>query len=192
MVLDVEHFALLNAHGACYPEHIDKTIAIVDLGSRYANVLITRRGFPLLMADIPVGGNAVTEFIKEFSGLTKEQAENLKRLEDDNEHLVAEVKVARDTSVEQVASELQRQLGFLWGTSSGGEGLDKILLTGGGALLSGLAKEVGEKCGVECEIFDPLKGIRVDEEVNERYLQANRSFLTVALGLALRRTGDKE
>jgi type IV pilus assembly protein PilM len=64
-------------------------------------------------------------------------------------------------------------------------------LTGGGAKLSGLTSVMHERLGVPVELADPFRNFRVNKSVDRGSLAELAPLLGVAVGLAIRRIGDK-
>lgn len=99
-------------------------------------------------------------------------------------------KVIRNVS-ESIATEIHRSLDFYLSTVTG-EGMSRIYLSGGGALTPGLGGALSRATGTPIETIDPFRGIEIDERTfNPRFLQDAAPQATVAVGLALRRPGDK-
>ena len=94
-------------------------------------------------------------------------------------------------SVDYLVSELNRHLSFFWNASGSQDGLDRILLTGGGALVAGLGQELSDKTGIECSLLNPLRGVEVGSYEDQNYLKEIAPQLGVCVGLALRYPGDR-
>lgn len=190
-VVDVDYFALQNVFEMSYPEYIDQTVALINMGARFSSINICRSGDSLFTGDISVGGNVFTEAIEAETGLAFAQAEKLK-LENNPESEHAEaVREAIDRSIETVASEFNRQLSFFWNASGSDEGIDRIMLTGGGSMIPGLIAELSEKTGIACEAMDPFRGIDCDESIDQSYLKEVGPLMSIGVGLGIRQPGDK-
>ena len=190
-VVDVDYFALQNAYEACNPDGLSKTMALINVGHRFSSINICKNGASLFTGDIAVGGKAFTDALSEGSGISHKDAEQVKKEiwtkktgnPDDLETL--------ERQVEMVAGEFNRQLSFYWSASGADDGIDQILLTGGGSQVPGLVEDLAEKTGVDCSYFDPLLGIEVSADLEVEYVQQMRLQLAVAMGMALRVAGDK-
>lgn len=190
-VVDIETFAFQNIYELCNPEDFEKTIAYIHIGARYSAISVCKSGVPLVMGDSAVGGRQVSESIVEATAVKYVEAEELKKNDDaSSQHFMAVRKVFEAQS-EKIASELVRQVTFLWNAAGGGP-LNKIVISGGGALLPGLIEKIIEKSGVETSFFDPVTAMTVDDSISQTDLDAVRGRLTVACGLAIRQIGDKE
>ncbi|MBN8550144.1 MAG: type IV pilus assembly protein PilM [Deltaproteobacteria bacterium] len=197
-VADVDCFAVQNMFELGYPELTSKTVALVNIGARYASINICKNGQSLFTGDVPVGGKLFTDAIIEVMGVPADQAEALKRKKKtagsstaQNDAIAGAVQDILDRNIEYVASELNRQLSFFWNASGAEEQIDSIMLTGGGSLMAGLADELSEKTGISCSILDPLRGIEKGDGFDAAYLQEIAPLMSVAVGMGIRQPGDK-
>jgi type IV pilus assembly protein PilM len=191
-VVDVDYFALQNMFELCYPELKSKTIALINIGARYSSINICRNGDSLFTGDIVVGGRLFTEAIAESTGLSVDEAEKLKKKGATAKTPDIEtMQDVIDKKVEYVASEFNRQLSFFWNASGSDEGIDQILLTGGGSQIPGLVEELSEKTGIECSIINPFKGVHCGETFDKAYIAEMGPLMSINVGLAIRQPGDK-
>lgn len=160
-------------------------VALLDVGGGVTNVHIVRDGVPYFTRDLPIG---VAHFVEEFQkqlGLTYETAAEVARghLEGVDAQLVGDI-------VRTVGSEiyqgLEPSLSYLK-TSGEADGIDRIVLSGGGAHLPGLREYLADSYGVPSEIADPLAGLDYAPDLfGDDDPQALSPLLTVTVGLALR------
>jgi type IV pilus assembly protein PilM len=149
------------------------------------NVHIVKDGVPYFTRDLPIG---VTHFIEEFQkqlGLTYETAHDVARgqTEEVDDQLVTDI-------VRSVGSEiyqgLEPSLSYLK-TSGEADGIDRIVLSGGGAHLPGLREYLAESYNVPSEMADPLAGLDFNPDLfGEGEAEELSPLLTVSVGLALR------
>lgn len=190
-VVDIDYFAVQNMYELAHPELLDKTVALIDVGSRFSGINICRGGLSLFCGDVSVGGKSISDEIADSTGLPFDEAEKLKiKNTKESEHYSAVVEII-DRSTEQMASELNRQLSFFWNAAGADEGIDKIMLSGGSALLPGLIEELSTKTGIECALLDPLAGIECGSSFESGFLSEIALRMSVGVGLALREPGDK-
>src|SRR5207249_1895687 len=62
-VVDIDAFALQNAFEANYSVDENATVALLNIGASLMNINITKRGMPLFIRDVPVGGNQYTDIL---------------------------------------------------------------------------------------------------------------------------------
>jgi len=190
-VVDVDHFAVQNMFEMGYPEDTPKTIALINMGSRYSSINICRAGSSLFTGDIPLGGKLFTDALVNDLGLSAEEAELVKRGKPSKKGDPAQIKEIVDKNIEYVASEFNRQLSFFWNASGADDGIDKIVLCGGGGLVKGLLEELNEKTGIECSYADPLRGITVPDNFDANFLKEISPLMSVCAGMAIRQPGDR-
>ncbi len=160
-------------------------VALLDVGGGVTNVHIVRGGVPYFTRDLPIGvGHFVEEFQKQL-GLTYETAADVARgnVDDVDEQLVIDI-------VRSVGSEiyqgLEPSLSYLK-TSGEADGIDRIVLSGGGSHLPGLREYLAESYDVPSEVADPLAVLDYDPELfGDEDPQDLSPLLTVTVGLALR------
>jgi type IV pilus assembly protein PilM len=190
-IVDVDHFAIQNIFEHSYEDLAASTTALVNIGSKFTSVNICRYGVPLFTGDISVGGKGLTDTITESTSMSFEEAEKFKTGELKNH---PEAEVAEELlriNVEYLANEINRQLNFMWSAAENDEGIDTILLSGGGGKLQGLSESLEEKTGIKTEVLDPFKAIMTDEEIRSEVLQKCSSQMAVCMGLGLRKSGDR-
>jgi type IV pilus assembly protein PilM len=189
-VVDVDYFALQNIYELSYPELVSDTVVLINIGSRYSSLNICREGQSLFTGDITIGGKQFTEAIASELGVSEAEAEELK-LGGGEESKQGAVKGVVDATLEQVANEFNRQLSFFWNASGADDGIDRIMITGGGSLVPGLVEEFSEKTGIECERLDPFKVVDC-EDIDESYIKDMAPRMAICAGLGIRQPGDKE
>ena len=72
-----------------------------------------------------------------------------------------------------------------------GEGLKNLFISGGGALAEGITTIFSEELGMKVVLWDNMKKLEVSPEVDRKYLASHSQELNIALGLALRKRGEK-
>ncbi|RMD85621.1 MAG: type IV pilus assembly protein PilM [Candidatus Dadabacteria bacterium] len=189
-VIDIDYFALQGAYEVSYPDLIDKTVALIDIGARFSFINICKLGKSLFTGNISVGGLELTHEIARTLGIELNDAEAIKKTLKDgdyDEELTEVVQQNRSSLV----SELDRQIRLMWNASGADEDIDHILLSGGGAQVPGIAEELLARTGIPTEIMDPLKGISIGGDFDIEYINEMRHIVGIAVGLALRRSGDR-
>lgn len=175
-----------------YPELADKTVALIHMGARYSAINICHQGQSLFTGDIGVGGKLFTDAICQELGVTADIGEQYKQGNEVPSSDVEVIKQVLEQKIEYVASEFNRQLTLFWNASGAEEGIETLLLTGGGSLVEGLSEALGEKTGMRVERLDPYKGLQVDEQFDRDELDRLSPHVAVCVGLAVRQLGDKE
>ncbi len=191
-VVDVDYFAIQNMFETVQPEYLEKTVALINIGARYSTINVCRGGSSLFTADVPVGGRSFTEGLMEEMGVSEAEAENLKRDAAAGADTAAEVLELLDQKLDFVVTEIHRQLGFFWSASAGDESIERIFISGGGALVPGILEEIREKTGTEAERIDPFRGIERAAALDAQLVQELAPLMGVCVGLGMRTAGDRD
>lgn len=190
VVVDVDAFTIENMYE--YNYGIDNGItALVNIGSGVMNINILKNGGFTFTRDISIGGNKYTETIQKELNLSFEEAEKLKKGEEvEGANPEALGNVIENINGE-IAGEIQRTFDYFKNTSNQ-EQIDRICLSGGGAKLKGLGPFLSEKLSLPVEIVNPFKNIEINpKKFSPDYIQEVGPITAVALGLAMRRVGDR-
>ena len=192
-VIDVDAFAVENMFELNY-ELPNEPVALVNVGASIVNINILQNGTTAFTRDVGMGGRQFTEEIQRALNISYEEAEQMKVGGDDRDDAAVvpeEIEsVLRDVS-ESLATEIHRSLDFHLSSSSVGS-LSRIFLSGGAARTPGLARAIAEKTATPIEIVDAFRRIEIDERAfKPRFLHEVAPQAAVAVGLAMRRIGDK-
>lgn len=190
-IADIDFYALENMFEINYPELHDKTVALVNIGSRYTTISILQDGTSLFNGDVGVGGRLYTDALCESLNMQAKDAERVKTgdiPEGYDAELIAEI---LDRTTEHVASELHRQLGFFWNAAATDRAIDAIYVCGGGAQTRGLLDELSAKTGMACQLVDTFRGVDCTDSFDSDYLDEIAPSMAISVGLATRRFGDK-
>ncbi|CAN5506711.1 pilus assembly protein PilM [soil metagenome] len=173
----------------------DTTVALVDVGSVSTSVSVVDRGVFSMYRSIPAGGQTLTDELKKKFSLSDEDAEAGKAqldvkgiLRDSSGEGSQPLKVIQP-HLEDLVREIRRSTNFYQAQQQdGGEGrqVDRIILSGGGAKMNGLAEYLAERLSI------PVTSPGVFG--NPRILPPGPNFepghdLAVATGLALKSYG---
>ncbi len=189
-VIDVDTFALQNCYEYNYQPREEQVVTLLNIGASTMNVNIVKGTRSLFSRDITVGGSQFTDVIQRNLGVSFQQAEALKRgvpqAVDGVEETAIEPLVGNVT--ELVAMEIQKTFDFYRATSEDNETVvEKILISGGGSKLSGLAQELSTRLEIPVEVLDPFRNIKVESgKFDPEYISEIMPEMAVAVGLAMR------
>jgi type IV pilus assembly protein PilM len=190
-VVDVDYYALQNAFEIAYPEHLSRTVAILNMGGRYSSMNICQNGQSLFAGDIAVGGRVIRDALKQECSCTTAEADLWVMGKGIPEEKQENVRFVMEKTIDSLAADCNRQLSFFWNASGAEHGIEKIFLSGGAALTPGLREKLFEKTGIECEIFDPFRNIDLGSEIDVDYTRELGPTMAICVGLALRTRNDK-
>ena len=188
-VMDVDAFAVQNAFELNYDPEPEEVSSLINIGASIMNINIVKGGFSLFTRDVQMGGNLYTEEIQKQFSIRSDEAELLKLTHDTNDVDRLDSVISRIN--ETIAMEIRRSLDFYNSTATEGK-IDKVFLSGGCAKIPFLTDAISERLGLPVEIINPFQKIACNEkEFDPDYLQEMGPLVTVAVGLATRRLGDK-
>ncbi len=195
VVVDVDSFAVENMFEVNYDLRPDQTVVLINIGASIININVLKGGVTAFTRDITLGGNQFTEEIQKQLNVSYDEAEKLKiggDLKRDSQAVVPEeVQGIIQTVSDNVATEIQRSLDFYSATSSE-DRISRIYLSGGSARVSGLARTIQARSSVEVEIINAFRRIEINEKnFDVAFLNDVAPMAAVAVGLALRKAGDK-
>ena len=188
-VIDVDAFALQNCYELNYDPQPGQVVALLNIGASTTNINILNGVRSVFTRDATFGGNQYTSLLQKELGLTFDQAESVKRgmpLPEGAE--VRDVGPIMDTVSDILALEIQKTMDFYRATVEDGEtAVQKILVSGGGSKLTGLADFLARRFEVAVEMFDPFRKIKVDARgFDPDYMREIVPEMAIAVGLALR------
>jgi type IV pilus assembly protein PilM len=193
IVVDVDAFAVQNAFEANYDSPAGQPVVLINVGAAVSNINIVQDGNATFTRDITMGGNAFTEEIQKQLNISYDEAEALKVGGQGETDAVVPQEVERVIQgvADQMAGEIQRSLDFYAATAADSR-VAKVYLSGGTARIPALFKVIEQRAGMPVEILNPFKNIEVDDKrFDPAVLMAAAPAAAVAVGLALRRPGDK-
>jgi type IV pilus assembly protein PilM len=189
VVVDVDTFALANQHELNHPEHSAEVVALIDLGASVMKTNVLHGRATIFARDIPFGGFNYTRAIAERLSIPHEKAEAAKLGRDVGVPWESVVPALEAVSRE-LSLEVQRTFDYFASTAES-ERIARIVLSGGCAKLPGLTEYLSSNWGIPVEVARPLDHVDVDPMYAEDVAREGPA-LAVAVGLALRRPGDRD
>lgn len=163
--------------------------AIVAIGASTTYVIVVSDGVPRFVRIIPNGGDDITRMLVTRLGWTPEQAERAKRAiglglnsTSPEERPIIEV-------IYEVAGELLgniRNTLSYYASARPNEPIERVLVTGGGTLLTGLANALADVTRLPVGVADPLGSYTLPRGKDvPTYTHEQLNAFTTAFGLAL-------
>ena len=189
-IVDLDAFAIQNQYELNAPGEASEAVALIDIGASVMKTNVVHGGVSVFARDVPFGGNNYTDAIAQRLGIPTDRAEAAKQGHDVGvnwDDLVPALEaVSRELSL-----EVQRTFDYFASTAES-ERIGKIVLSGGCAKLAGIENFLASSWGVPVELAQPLAAVDRDSaQWSEEELRGAECMLAVAVGLGLRRPGDK-
>lgn len=185
-VVDVEAYALENAfallNGQIPDLPADRAIAIADVGATMTTFNILYQDRIVYTREQGFGGKQLTEEIQRRYGLSYEEAGLAKKQGGLPDSYVTEVlEPFKNAMVQQIGRSLQ----FFLSSSSHRE-VGALVLAGGCASISGIARAVEQKLGLPAVVANPFAQMSLAPRVNAQELRLDAPAMMIACGLAMR------
>lgn len=164
------------------------TVMIVEIGANSTDISIVKESIPVLNRSLAVCSSTITKALAEKMGVSYAQAEQFKIdlgstfNESENDEDKKMLPLIKET-IDPILTEIRYMLEFFY--SQNKESVEKIVLSGGGAMLLGLPEYLSDKLKTTVIIGDPWARIRYPEELKP-VLKEIGPKLAVAIGLAIR------
>ena len=149
---------------------LEEDVLLINIGARSTNLLFKNaEGF--FVRNIQLGGNSLTQNIADSLGKTFAQAEEIKHKffngdlnysEDDSG--TKGLSACADSFIRRMSQEITRSI-VNYRRQKGGVPPKRVLLSGRGALLSGICDQLSTSQKVSVEIFDSLENVELGSEV---------------------------
>lgn len=194
-IVDIEAFAMYRAlvEAGFSSEFGEETVALVDIGASTTNVSVISKGVFAMTRSIPQAGETFTSALANYFKLSREDAEKGKSQLDLNLLVNVQGPVENpplrvlQPHIDDLLREIRRSLNYYQSQQTDqnrGKPVSKVILSGGGANMKGLAEYMSHKLDVHAVsvgVYDCTKFARSYETSD-----AHGYDLAVASGLALR------
>lgn len=161
------------------------TVMIAEIGANSTDISIVKESIPVLNRSLAVCASTVTKVLSEKLGMTYAQAEQFKfdlsvTLGSDSKE---ELPQLIGKALEPIVTEMQYMLDF-FKSQNGGE-VEKIILSGGGAMLLNLSDYFSKRLNIQVIIGDPWNRVNYAPELKPVLFEVGAK-LAVAIGLGMR------
>jgi type IV pilus assembly protein PilM len=191
VVVDVDAFALQNAYETNYGIDPHAVVVLLHAGASAININIVCGEQSLFTRDISVGGNAYTEAVQKELNLPFASAERLKTQASVDGVSFDDARPVLRAVTDSVLLEIQKTFDFFKATASA-DRIDRIIVSGGASRVDGFRAALAEQFGAPVEPFDPFQRVAFDPaQFGFENLDDVAPIAPVAVGLALRRAGDR-
>jgi type IV pilus assembly protein PilM len=194
-LVDVAPMALYNAVCYNYGELGECTL-VIDIGARSTNLVFMETG-QFWSRNLPLlgSGNMITQqLMKEFEMPFKE-AEELKfahasvafggAYEDYSDKVISKVSKTIRGVMTRLHIEMERSIN-LYRHQQGGHSPTRLLLAGGGSVISRTDEFFKEKMKIEVEYFNPFKNVIINDDITEETIGQCAHLMGEVVGVGLR------
>ena len=161
------------------------TTLIMNIGALTTSFSIVQNGIILFTYIAPLGGIALTRAIAADFGFALPQAEEYKKIYGlSDKNFGGKISAAIQPVLSSIVAEVKKAITFYNDKYKNESPISQLLLTGGGAMLSGLSGYFVKNVGLETVIGNPWKMLGIQGVPEE--LESRGSEFAVSIGLALK------
>jgi len=179
-VITTDALAIKNTFYFNYPAKNEANIAILNIGDKITNLLITRQQIPYFIRDSRFGGDVITALIQTKLRLERPGAEKLKH--NQNEQAPEISKITR-AALGNLLNEIFVSLDFYENLTE--QKLDELYLTGGASQLTGLKDFLNGYLNLKIIPLEPAKNFSLSADISRETIAELSPYLAIAVGLAL-------
>jgi type IV pilus assembly protein PilM len=184
VIVDVDGFALENSYEHNYQKN--ENVALVDIGASKMSINILCQGVSLVARDVMVGSRQLTEQIQNTFDLDFDEAEGIKLGTVPAGEGQEEVEEIFQATCTQWVLEVKKAID-LYHSNHPDQPLSRLILSGGGAKVAGLAEYLAKETELPVEMFNPFLKISVNQKkIDPDYLSSIGPEMAIATGIALR------
>lgn len=160
-------------------------VIILDIGEKYSDILNINKGNVYFSRSLPIGGESITRAISLGLGLDMPSAEEYKKAYGIKaEELEGKIRTVALPVFNNIADEVRKAMTLF--NEDTGKTVELLILTGGGAVLPGIAEELTKILGVEVQVSQPFANIETGKIQAPLNLVTEGSRFSLAVGLSLR------
>jgi type IV pilus assembly protein PilM len=190
IIVDIDSFALENMYGINYEIEPEKNIALLNIGASTINMSILKGGISVFTRDSSLGGNLHVEALQREFNISYESAERLKKGESVENISPDDAAAVIESASEEILSEIIRSFDYYRSTTVH-EDIAEVILSGGCALLKNFPSIIAVRSGIETRVAEPFRNIKIPKKFDRTYIEEMAPIMAVAVGLALRKQGDR-
>ena len=188
-MVDLNSFAVLRS--LCQPSALGEVQAeaLVDVGASVTNIVVHQGGVPRFVRILLMGGADITDAVAERLGVPAEQAESVKQATGlvtvaamaDAQPATRAIEQSGAAFIEEVRSSLDYYL-----AQPGAARVGKVVLSGGGSRLGGLAERLSAATRLPVDMARPMSLLKLGKTgLTDEQLAYVEPMVTVPVGLAM-------
>ncbi len=162
-----------------------QAILILDIGANNSSITIFLEGNIIVATTVFSGGELFVKGVMKELKIERGEAIKMAEIAEKDEEKKNAILRILFPLFDDLVSKIQKAISFHQTNSPKKTTIDKILLTGGGAITPGLEDYIKQNVGVETSIANPF--INLSGDTIQNIPQPEASSIVTAIGLALKR-----
>lgn len=163
----------------------DQEILILDVGANNASITVFSQGNIVIASTVFSGNEAYVKAIAKELKINKKEALKMGKIAQQSEKDKERILRVLFPLFDDLVAKLQKAISFHATKNPKKPTIDKILLTGGGAVTPGLKEYIEQNTRVETMVANPF--INLEGELAQKIPKEESTTMATAVGLALKR-----
>ncbi len=184
-ILDIPAFSVQNIYEFNYPVEPDKLIGLFHIGSQYTTMSFISGSVNHFTRSVSTAVNNLIQALQREAGIDGERALSIIKTGEKEDVDQYAYQNAIESFHDDFGIAVERILPYL---PEGFENFNRIVISGGGSLISGMPEFLGERFGAPVEVMNPFIQFGYNDKspfININ-VEENGPILAPALGLTLR------
>lgn len=184
VLMDVNSIAMLNCFNAFVEQPSGETVALLDIGKSYTNlVIISDTAQPFVRSINSAGKNIITEIARSI-GKSKDAIESLLSEKENSDN--TEFSSSLENAMRKLTEQIEKTFSYYKSHQQQCQ-ISKIHICGGFAMGNHVEQMLKMQLSEPVEIWNPLETIDVQQNMNETCSCIEKGpAMAVAIGLAMR------
>jgi len=181
-LVDVNVFAVLNAFMKSEKDiKPDSSIAILNIGHRYTNIVTCKGDSPYFTRDIPIGGEHIAGIVARKTSIEPKDVFIGGPAVQEKQ---PEIQEAFRLALAKLGDEIRMSFGYY--ENQFGSAVEKVYISGGLANVEHVPAFLEEVLGMKPVIWNPIGAFEIGDGVDKAMLESSKSWLAIVAGLVLR------
>jgi type IV pilus assembly protein PilM len=185
VLMDVDGLALLNCICEFEKPSAGQSIAILNVGRTFTNMVIVQDDLKPFLRDIPFAAESIIKQISSDKGISESTVEAVLKGREEADVTYAEIEETFQKACRMLTQDIIETLRYYM-TQEWSGSVQKTYVCGGFAMAKGFIKLLGELLPGEIILFDPFENIRFGSAMIKNKVNTCGPAFTVAAGLAMR------
>lgn len=183
-VMDIGSFAMFNAFMEANPTLEEKGNAFLDFGHSQTNVLVAIGTLPCFMRQVQIGGKDIGSSAKAAPVPEESPAEKTGVLIGGPSDAGDRGTQVDTASLDELVKEIRLSFGYFENRHN--RAVEGIYCSGGMTYNVKAIEYLSARIGIQVKKWDPIKGMKISEDLSKEDIDSVSSQFAVSIGLALR------
>lgn len=184
-LVSLEVKSIAAARALLSEEMKNQVILTLDIGANNSSITIFLEGNIIVATTIFSGGELFVKAVMKELKITREEALKMSKIAAKSEESKDRILRVLFPLFDELVAKIQKAITFHVSKNPNKPTIDKILLTGGGAITPGFQEYVEQNIKIKTAVANPF--LNLDGELAQKIPELESSTMATAIGLALKR-----